>query len=126
MTDVLDRLEVLDPLTSPPLPSKRRVRFDHGPPALRIAASLSVAAGVIHLVMVPSHAGESLAEGAGFALAGWFQLLTAWLLLNRPTRALLGPIALANTAFIGAWVWSRTAGIPFGAPAGQSESVGFV
>lgn len=126
MTDVLDRLEVLDPITPAPLPTKRPVRFDPSPAALRIAASLSVAAGVIHLVMVPSHAGESMAEGIGFALAGWFQVVTAWLFLTRRVRNLLAPIAVANVMFVGAWVWSRTAGIPFGAHAGQSESVGFV
>jgi len=128
VTDVLDRLEVLDQFTSPPQPqsTKRRERFDPSPAALRIAASLSIAAGVIHLVMVPSHAGESLAEGVGFALAGWFQLVAAWLFLSRRVRNFLGPIAVANVLFIGAWAWSRTAGIPFGAHAGQAESVGFV
>jgi hypothetical protein len=128
MTDVLDRLEVLDPFTSPlqPQPTNRRERFDPSPAALWIAASLSIAAGIIHLVMVPSHAGESLAEGVGFALAGWFQLVAAWLFLSRRVRTYLAPIAVANVLFIGAWVWSRTAGIPFGAHAGQAESVGFV
>jgi hypothetical protein len=127
MTDVLDRLEMLEPrFTRPVAPPPRRVRFAPSPAMLRVAASLSVAAGVIHLVMVPSHAGESTAEGVSFALAGWFQLLTAWLLLNRSSRALLAPIAFANTVFIGAWVWSRTAGLPIGAHAGVSEPAGFV
>ena len=126
MTDVLDRLEVLDSFTSAPKPDERHVRFDPGPAALRIAACLSVSAAVIHLVMVPSHAGESLAEGLGFALAGWFQLVAAWLFLTRRVKRFVVPIAVANVLFIGAWVWSRTAGIPFGAHAGQSESVGFV
>src|SRR3954447_16376008 len=135
MTDVLDRLDVVEPRRSEPeaqpfeLPyatSPKRRRFAPSQPALRVAAALSTAAGVIHLVMVPSHAGESFSEGAGFAVTGWFQLLTAWLLLNRPSRALLAPIAFANTVFVGAWVWSRTAGLPIGAHSGQSESVGFV
>jgi len=126
VTDVLDRLEVLDPITPAPHPSQRHARFAPGSAALRFAACLSIAAAVIHLVMVPSHAGESLAEGIGFALAGWFQLVAAWLFLSRRVRAFLVPIAVANLLFIGAWAWSRTAGIPFGAHAGQSESVGFV
>src|SRR5204862_4669026 len=126
MTDVLDRPEVFHPLTSAPPPLTRPVRFDPGPATLRIAASLSVAAGVIHLVMVPSHAGESLAEGIAFALSGWFQILTAWLLLTRLVRQLLAPIAVANVTFIGAWVVSRTVGIPLGAHAGHAETVGFV
>ena len=128
MTDVLDRLEVRDPFTSSRQlqPTKGREQFDPGPAALRIAACLSIAAGVIHLVMVPSHASEPLAEGIGFALAGWFQLMAAWLFVTRRARNFLVPIVLANVLFIGAWVWSRTAGIPFGAHAGQAESVGFV
>ena len=76
--------------------------------------------------MVPPHAGESLAEGLGFALAGWFQIITAWLLLTRKHRALLMPIAVANAAFIGAWVWSRTAGLPVGSHSGVEEAAGFV
>src|SRR3954453_10866666 len=128
MTDGLDRLEVPDPFTSPPKQqsTKRREQFDPSPAALRIAASLSIGAGVIHLVMVPSHAGESLAEGVGFALAGWFQILSAWWLYTRRHRALLMPIAVANLVFIGAWAYSRTLGIPFGAHAGHPESAGFV
>jgi hypothetical protein len=76
--------------------------------------------------MVPPHSGESLSEGLGFALAGWFQIVTAWLLLRRKDRSLLMPIAVANVAFIGAWVWSRTTGLPFGAHKGIKEAVGFV
>src|SRR3954452_21867035 len=135
MTDVLARLYVPEPRPQgrdaapfelPYATSPRRTPFRPSQSSLRVAAALSIAAGVIHLVMVPSHAGESFAEGAAFALTGWFQLLSAWLLLNRPSRALLAPIALANTVFIGAWVWSRTAGLPIGAHSGEKENVGFV
>jgi hypothetical protein len=97
-----------------------------GAPALLVGASLSAAAGAIHLVMVPSHAGESLAEGLMFALAGWQQLVAAWLFAVRPTRRLLLPVAAANAVFVAAWVWSRTAGLPVGARPGHPESVGFV
>src|SRR4051794_35990711 len=135
MAGVLDRLAVLEPRPQgrdaapfelPYATPPRRTPFRPSQSSLRVAAALSIAAGVIHLVMVPSHAGESFAEGAAFALTGWFQLLTAWLLLNRPSRALLAPVAFANTVFVGAWVWSRTAGLPIGAHSGQAESVGFV
>src|SRR3954454_13990192 len=130
MTNVLDRLDVADVPAPDPVrsvsPTKRRPAGELNPALLRVAASLSIAAGVIHLVMVPPHAGESLAEGLGFALAGWFQIVTAWLLLSRKHRSILMPIAVANAAFIGAWVWSRTAGLPVGAHSGISEPVGFV
>src|SRR3954447_873035 len=127
MTDVLDRLEPdvrNEPISLPYAPPSRRKQMSVG--ALGVAAALSIGAGVIHLVMVPSHAGESLAEGVGFALAGWFQILSAWWLYTRRHRALLMPIAVANLVFIGAWAYSRTLGIPFGAHAGQAESAGFV
>ncbi|HEX2383955.1 MAG TPA: hypothetical protein VHI95_15025 [Acidimicrobiales bacterium] len=130
MTDVLDRLDVvevppLDPGSTPPT-NRQRATAELNPSLLRVAASFSIAAGVIHLVMVPPHAGESMAEGLGFALAGWFQIITAWLLLTRKHRSILLPIAVANAAFIGAWVWSRTAGLPVGAHKGIKEAVGFV
>ncbi len=130
MTDVIDRLDVvevppLDPVASPAA-KRRAAPQEMNPSVLRVAAAFSIAAGVIHLVMVPAHAGESLAEGLGFALAGWFQIITAWLLLSRKHRSLLLPIAVANAAFIGAWVWSRTAGLPVGAHKGIKEPVGFV
>ena len=126
MTDVLDRiaLEELEPISPPTAPAAQRPEVRSG--LLAVAATLSVAAGVIHLVMVPSHSGESLAEGIGFALAGWFQLVSAAVLFTRRDRALVIPIGVANALFIGAWVWSRTLGIPLGEHAGHPESAGFV
>lgn len=127
MTDVLDRLVMTEPQVVMAATRERaRVRRDLDAWMLHVAATLSIAAAAIHLVMVPSHAGELTAEGMGFAITGWFQLLSAVLLLKRPARRLLGPIAAANVAFIAAWVWSRTAGLPFGAHAGQPEIAGFV
>jgi hypothetical protein len=126
MTDVLDRLDVVEVPAPDPVPERRTASREMSPSLLRLAAAFSIAAGVIHLVMVPPHAGESMTEGIGFALTGWFQIVTAWLLLNRKQRALLMPIAVANAAFIGAWVWSRTAGLPFGAHKGIKEALGFV
>jgi hypothetical protein len=89
-------------------------------------AVLSGAAGAIHLVMVPSHWGESVAEGLGFAITGWLQLAFAALVLMRPSRMLLWASAALNAAAIGAWIVSRTAGLPFGEHAGHAESAGFV
>src|SRR4051795_6382526 len=130
MTDVLDRLDVVEvpqpDAVSGPSQDESSTNAGLTPPLLRIAASFSIAAGVIHLVMVPPHAGESMAEGLGFALAGWFQIITAWLLVTRKQRSLLMPMALANAAFIGVWIWSRTAGLPVGAHKGIKEAVGFV
>lgn len=89
-------------------------------------ATLSAAAAVVHLVMVPSHMDEFAAEGIAFAVAGWLQLLVAFYLWTQPSRALLGFTALLNVAFIGAWALSRTAGLPVGPNAGIAESASLV
>jgi hypothetical protein len=108
------------------MPPRRRQRFDLSSPGRVLIAALSAAAGMIHLVMVPSHMAESSVEGIGFAVAGWVQLCVAVLVFARPSRMLLRASIVANLAFIMAWVVSRTAGLPFGEHAGHAESVGFV
>ena len=42
-----------------------------------LVAGLSAGAGVIHLAMVPVHAGGGLLDPLGFAAFGWFQLAIA-------------------------------------------------
>ena len=91
-----------------------------------LLATLSAAAGVIHLVMVPSHANAWLAEGIAFATVGWLQLVVAGVLLTRPSQAVVRISCLANAVFVGAWVVSRVAGLPFGPEAGVPHDVGFV
>jgi hypothetical protein len=127
MTDVLDRLDPTPPLPEE-MPAMPRVRVPFGlsEAGRGLLAALSAGAGVIHLVMVPSHMAESSVEGIGFAVAGWLQLVTAVLLFQKPSRALLRTMIVANIAFIGAWVVSRTAGLPFGPHSGHAESAGFV
>jgi hypothetical protein len=88
-----------------------------------LLASLSLAAGVIHLVMAPIHAGSSTAEAIGFAAVGWLQILLAIGLLIRPSRALLQGTVLLNAAVIVVYIISRTAGLPFGDHAGVAEDV---
>lgn len=97
-----------------------------GLPVRVVLASLSLAAGVIHLVMVPSHAQAGTLDGVGFAVAGWFQVLVAIALLVRPTRLLLQATVLGNLVIAGLWLWSRTSGLPFGAHAGEAEDAAFV
>jgi hypothetical protein len=93
----------------------------------RIAlAALSAGAGVIHLAMVPSHWGESVAEGLGFAAVGWLQVAFAVVVLARPTRGLLRAAVVVNLAAIGGWIVSRVWGLPFGAHSGHAEDAGFV
>jgi hypothetical protein len=110
----------LDPTTEP----------HHDPPVPAMAArvllaSLSLAAGVIHLVMVPVHA-ESTTDAVGFALAGWLQVLVAIGLLVRPSRFMLQAAVVVNAVAAGLWVWSRTLGLPFGGASGVAEDVGLI
>ncbi len=88
-----------------------------------VVSAAGVAAGVIHLAMVPSHAAESTLEAVGFAAFGWVQIVGAiWMLLRRsaPVSAV---VALANLTAVALWVWSRTSGLPFGGHAGEAASV---
>src|ERR687893_2313056 len=84
-----------------------------GPDRWALGAMLA-AAGIIHLVMAPSHLGESAVEGAGFVVAGWVQVGLALALLLRPHRWMLPLSVLANLALVAVWGVSRTTGLPFG------------
>ncbi len=131
----LERIAALDPS-----PGGRTAMPSHQPepasapagadalsgPGRVLLASLSAAAGAVHLVMVPSHARLWVAEGVAFALAGWLQIGLALLLVTRPSKAALRVSSLANVAFIAAWVVSRVWGWPVGPEAGVPHAAGFV
>ena len=102
------------------------VRAAQAEPLRTLLAALSGAAGVIHLAMVPSHMDEWALEGVAFAVAGWFQLAWAVLVLVRSRRELLRLGLAANVVFVGAWAFTRTLGPPFGPHAGHAESVSLV
>jgi hypothetical protein len=91
-----------------------------------IIAALLVAAGVVHLVMVPAHAGVWMVEGVGLAVTGWLQLAGAVLVLLRCRRWVLWLIVIVNVAAVVLWAWSRTAGFPIGPEAGVAEAAGTV
>src|SRR5262245_5399884 len=128
MTDLLD--PPVAPARDVPeleeLPPASAEREGIGSGARWMLASLSAAAAVIHLVMVPSHLGESTVEGVLFLVAAWVQIALAVALFTRPTRAVLVTTILANVLFIGAWLVSRTVGLPYGAHPGHPETVSFV
>lgn len=124
MTDVLERLA--------PVVEDERAGADEREAAQRIApwaaavlAGLSAGAGAVHLVVAPAHFGEYWPYGVAFLAAGWFQLLTGAALLIRPGRRLASLVAAANLVFVGVWLASRTAGLPFGPHAGHAERVLF-
>jgi hypothetical protein len=99
-----------------------------GPSTLGWAvAGLSTGAAVIHFAMVPVHAGGSLIDPLGFAIAGWFQLfVAAAALTGRAGRRTWLASAVGNLAIAGLWVWSRTAGLPVGEHQGVVEEVGAI
>jgi hypothetical protein len=91
------------------------------------AASLSAAAGIIHLVMAPSHMGESAIEGTGFLVAGWLQLaFAAAFLLMRLSRPILLSAIAVNAGIVAAWAISRTTGLPFGSHEWHAENITFI
>lgn len=136
MTDVIDRV---GPAASPPddlapvaltdlepAPPSARTPFALALPGRVLVAILSMAAAVIHFVMVPSHMPSSALDGYAFVAAGWFQLVVAAVVLAKPTRALLRLAVVGNLAFIGVWAASRTVGLPIGGHAGVVEAATFV
>ena len=63
--------------------------------------------------------------GFGFAVFGWLQVLSAVALIARPSKKLLEAVIALNVAALAAWLLSRTAGLPFGAHAGEAEEIFF-
>lgn len=88
------------------------VAYDPSPAMRWFLAALSLGAAVIHLVMVPQHAQESLRMGLAFAAAGWFQVAFGVAVLARPTRLWVQLAIAANLVFFGVWMLSRTVGLP--------------
>lgn len=82
-------------------------------------------AGLLHAAVIGHHLHESAVLGGFFAaLAGQQMFLGLALLFGR--SRLLAPTAILQVAVVGLWLWTRTAGIPFGIAGGQREAVGVV
>ena len=77
-----------------------------------LLATLSITAGVVHLVMVPQHAQESMRMGVAFALAGWCQVAIGAALLTKAHPRWLYAAIVSNLCFLAVWAVSRTAGLP--------------
>jgi hypothetical protein len=87
-------------------------------------AVLSLGAGFLHAAVIDAHEGHGIASQV-FTAVAVFQVAWAALLLARPSRWLLAVGALANAAFLGGWVLSRTSGIAFIDGFQDKEPVGF-
>lgn len=92
------------------------------PAVVALVAGASAGAGVVHFTMVPVHAGDGLLDPVGFALFGWFQVAVAVALVARgASRRLLVATGAGNAVAAALWLWSRTAGLPFGTHSGVAE-----
>ena len=93
--------------------------------AVRTAALLSIAAGLIHAIAMVDHFGHWWAYGLFFLVLTYGQVLWGATLLRRPVsdRTLVAG-AWASTAIVAVWLWSRTIGIPLGPGGGAPEAVG--
>lgn len=108
-----------------PDPGGTRTAASQTPGLAWLLAGLMAGSGVIHLAMAPAHAGGDLIDPLGFALAGWFQLgIAAMVLARRAARGTYVAAIVGNLALIGLWAWSRTWGLPVGSHAFEPEQVG--
>src|SRR5688572_1750106 len=95
-------------------------------PADAALAALLAGAGLVHVAMAPAHLTSSAADGVGFLVVGVVQLLVAILVVARPSRGTYGIAAVVSAVALGAWLVSRTVGLPYGAHEGVAETVAFV
>jgi hypothetical protein len=88
-----------------------------------LLAVSSVAAGVIHVAVVPEHLKEDWVFGIFFILAAGLQIAWAIPVFFGPSTLAYVAGALGNGALIGIWVVSRTIGVPIGPGAWMPEPV---
>jgi hypothetical protein len=90
------------------------------------AAFMLAAAALVHLALTPEHFAAWWVFGALFAAAAGLQLVTAIVLLRRPTRAAIAWTCLLNAGIVAVWALSRATGLPFGPEAGDPEALGWM
>jgi hypothetical protein len=84
-----------------------------------------VASAAIHAAVVPAHLAEWSAAGLFFILLAVWELAVAYLLLARlEERLVLIAAAVISIGPLVLWLYSRTAGLPFGPAAGVPEGIG--
>jgi hypothetical protein len=96
-----------------------------GRTALRLLLGAgAVGAGVIHLSVAPEHLAEYRPLGGGFLAAGVLQIGWGVAVAARDSRRLLVAGAVGSLLLVGAYVMSRTVGLPFGPEAFEREALG--
>ena len=90
----------------------------------RVAAVLSIGAGVIHVSAAGDHTNLPVMFAGFLAVAVLQVALGALLLWRRPSRLLVTAALLLMVGSVGVWLLSRTSGLPF-LEDGHQEAVGF-
>ena len=88
------------------------------------AVALSLGAAAVHLWVVPDHAAEFAPYGLAFLVVAIFQARWATIYVARRPSSLLRLGLVVNAAVIAIWIWSRTAGLPWGATPNTPEPLG--
>jgi hypothetical protein len=90
-----------------------------------ILAAALLASAAIHLAVTPEHLTEWAAAAAFFILLSITEIAAATLLFTRlPQRSILIATTTISLAPLILWLYSRTAGMPFGPSAGTPETIG--
>ena len=100
-------------------PSGSMVAFDRW--LVLPVATLSLGVGMIHAAVVTDHFTEGTVTGLFFVVVAVFQLGWGVMFALRPQRRLAALGLSFNILVIGAWVVTRTVGLPFGAHPGIRE-----
>ncbi|MBM3662441.1 MAG: hypothetical protein FJW94_06050 [Actinobacteria bacterium] len=119
--------ELIDPTPSTPEPARRRSPGGYDLPGGLdvVLAGLVGGAGVIHLALVPAHAGPGVwLDPLAFALVGWVQIaLAVGLLFGGGSNVWRVGTAVVNLAVVSVWFTSVNFGLPVGVHAGEIEAV---
>jgi len=92
--------------------------------AVYAATTLLMAAGLVHLWMMPGHFGEWWGYGAFYLSAALFQVLFGIALLRWPGQRLAFCGVWVNLGIVLIYLISRTSGLPVGPHAGVAEQAG--
>lgn len=89
-----------------------------------LAAVALFGSAAIHIAVIPEHQDHWAAAGVFFLVLALAELAGGVLVLRRPGPNVLRAVAAASAVPLAVWLWSRTAGLPFGPEAGVPEAVG--
>lgn len=88
------------------------------------AAVLAIAAGLIHLAVIPHHAGEFVPSGIALGVVAGLQFAIGLAAVTGRWSALLPGATAFTLSVIAVWLLSRTAGIPIGPQPWTPEPIG--